>query len=152
MLYELKRDVPCSKAFTVPVLCNPIVNENIVHHALERYNKMFMKQKPRCTETNRAPLNIIHLSETLDLLCTNDLQGYCHGYKFEGVGKKDGLFCLLAFCIWNHFAGNFTSELLHLTLLMPIEEKHWHCALMHEASFKVCCHINCDSHSCALCL
>lgn len=41
--------------------------------ALQMCNTMFMKQKQRCTETHSAHLKIIHLSETLDLLCTNDL-------------------------------------------------------------------------------
>lgn len=50
--------------------------------ALELCNAMFMKQKQRCTERDSAHLKVIHLWETLDLLCTNDLQRYGHGYRF----------------------------------------------------------------------
>lgn len=53
-----------------------------MHRALELCNTMFMKQKQRYTERHSAHLKIRHLSETLDLLCTNGLQRYCHGYRF----------------------------------------------------------------------
>lgn len=132
VLYQLKEWPPLQGLYNPSALLILLLKITM-RRALELRNKMFMKQKPRCTEPQCPLENHTSVWSTWPTLCKRPSRVLSWIWIGRG-GEKRLPFLFACFLHPKSFRRRFYIWALLLTFVMFAEENYWRWTLMHEAS------------------